>query len=84
MVAVVNDPDLDQADQEAQARRMIAFCGLDWNDACIDFHKSKRSVRTASVAQVRQPVYKSSVERWRSYEKFLGPLLGALGDSAPK
>jgi hypothetical protein len=72
------------ADQETQARRMIAFCGLDWNDACIDFHKSKRSIRTASVTQVRQPIYKSSVERWRPYEKFLGPLLDALGDLAPQ
>ena len=72
------------ADQEAQARRMIAFCGLDWNDACVDFHKNKRSIRTASKSQVRQPIYKSSVERWRPYEKFLGPLLDALGDLALK
>ncbi len=72
------------ADQETQARRMIAFCGLDWNDACIDFHKNKRSVLTLSLAQVRQPIYKSSVERWRSYERFLGPLLDELGDLAPK
>jgi tetratricopeptide (TPR) repeat protein len=72
------------ADQETQARRMIDFCGLDWNEACIDFHKSKRPIRTASLTQVRRPLYKSSVERWRSYEKFLGPLLDALGDSAPK
>lgn len=72
------------ADQEGQARRMIDFCGLYWNDACIDFHKSKRSVHTASVTQVRQPIYKSSVERWRPYEKFLGPLLDVLGDLAPK
>jgi tetratricopeptide (TPR) repeat protein len=72
------------ADLEGQARRMIDFCGLDWNDACINFQQSKHSVRTASVAQVRQPIYKSSVERWRSYEKFLGPLLDALGDLAPR
>jgi tetratricopeptide (TPR) repeat protein len=72
------------ADQEAQARRMTGFCGLEWNDACIDFHKHERSVRTASWAQVRQPIYKSSVERWRPYEKYLGPLLDALGDLAPK
>lgn len=72
------------ADQETQARRMIDFCGLDWNDACIDFHKNKRSVLTLSLAQVRQPIYKSSVERWRSYENFIGPLLDALGDLAPK
>ena len=72
------------ADQETQARRMIDYCGLDWNDACIDFHKNERSIHTASMTQVRQPIYKSSVERWRPYEKFLGPLLDALGDLAPQ
>ena len=72
------------ADQENQARRIIDFCELDWNDACIDFQKNKRSIHTASVTQVRQPLYKSSVERWRPYEKFLGPLLDTLGDLVPK
>ncbi|MFZ5524846.1 MAG: sulfotransferase [Pseudomonadota bacterium] len=72
------------ADQESQARRMIDFCGLEWSDACINFHKHKRSVNTASVTQVRRPIYQSSVERWRSYEKYLGPLLDALGDLAPQ
>jgi tetratricopeptide (TPR) repeat protein len=71
------------ADQEAQSRRLIEYCGLEWNDACLDFHKNKRAVRTASVTQVRQPIYKSSVERWRPYEKFLGPLFDALGELAP-
>ena len=72
------------ADQEHQARRLIDFCGLAWSDACIDFSKHKRSVRTASMTQVRQPIYKSSVERWLPYEKFLGPLLDSLGDLARK
>jgi tetratricopeptide (TPR) repeat protein len=72
------------ADQETQARRLIDFCGLEWSDACIDFHKHKRSVGTASMSQVRRPIYSSSVERWRPYEKYLGPLLDALGDLAPK
>ena len=72
------------ADQEAQSRRIINFCGLDWDDACIEFYKNRRSVHTASVVQVRQPIYKSAVERWRHYEEFLGPLLDALGDFAPK
>jgi len=71
------------ADQEAQARKLIAYCGLEWNDACINFHKTERSIRTASVTQVRQPIYNTSVERWRHYEKFLGPLLDALGDLVP-
>ncbi len=71
------------ADKESQARRIIDFCELEWNDACLDFHKLKRSVSTASMTQVRQPIYKSSVERWRTYEKHLGPLLDALGDLVP-
>jgi len=68
------------ADNEAQARRLIAYCGLEWNDACLESHKTERSVRTASVTQVRQPIYTSSVERWRKYEEFLKPLLDELGD----
>jgi tetratricopeptide (TPR) repeat protein len=71
------------ADLEAQARRMLEYCGLEWNDACINFHKHKRSIRTASVTQVRQPIYQSSVEKWRRYEHHLGPLLDALGDRVP-
>ncbi|MEO8331090.1 MAG: sulfotransferase [Gallionella sp.] len=71
------------ADQETQARRLLDYCGLDWNAACLDFHNTKRQIRTASVTQVRQPIYTSSVERWRHYEKFLGPLLDALGDLVP-
>jgi tetratricopeptide (TPR) repeat protein len=65
---------------EAQARRLITYCGLEWNDACLKSHENKRSVRTASVMQVRQPIYTSSVERWRKYEPYLKPLLDELGD----
>lgn len=71
------------ADQETQSRRIIEYCGLEWNDACLDFHRNKRSVNTASVTQVRRRIYKSSVERWRHYEKFLDPLFDALGELAP-
>jgi len=71
------------ADQALQARRLIEYCGLEWNDACLSFHKTQRSVRTASLTQVRQPIYTSSIERWRPYEKFLAPLLDALGDLVP-
>lgn len=71
------------ADMEGQARRLIDWVGLDWNDACLDFHKTKRNIRTASVTQVRQPIYTSSVARWRNYEKYLGPLLDGLGEFAP-
>ncbi|MFZ5699402.1 MAG: tetratricopeptide repeat-containing sulfotransferase family protein [Pseudomonadota bacterium] len=69
-------------DQEAESRKLIAYCGLDWNDACLSPDKTERNVKTASVTQVRQPVYQTSVERWRVYEKFLGPLLEELGDAA--
>ena len=72
------------ADMEGQARRLIDFAGLEWNDACLAFHKTQRSIRTASVTQVRQPIYSSSVERWRHYEQFLGPLLEGLGEFAPR
>ncbi|MEW6329983.1 MAG: tetratricopeptide repeat protein [Pseudomonadota bacterium] len=71
------------AEPEAQARRLLDYCGLEWNAACLDFHKHQRSIRTASVTQVRQPIYRTSVERWRHYEKYLGPLLDALGDLVP-
>ncbi|MFT3757941.1 sulfotransferase [Thauera sp.] len=70
------------ADLPGQARRLLDFAGLPWNDACLDFHKTERSVRTASVTQVRQPIYKSSVARWKHYEHYLGPLLEALGEYA--
>jgi tetratricopeptide (TPR) repeat protein len=63
------------ADNEHQAKRLIDFCGLDWHDDCLNFHKTKRTIKTASVTQVRQPIYNSSVERWRQYEKYLTPLV---------
>jgi uncharacterized membrane protein (UPF0136 family) len=67
------------ADLEAQARRIIAYCGLPWDDRCLAFHETERPVRTASATQVRQPIYRSAVGRWRVYEENLAPLLGALG-----
>jgi hypothetical protein len=66
------------ADLEGQARRLVAFCGLDWDAACLRFHESRRPVRTASVNQVRQPLYRSSQGRWRAYERHLQPLIAAL------
>jgi len=71
-------------DLEGVARRMIDFIGLDWDPACLAFHESKRTVRTASLSQVRQPVYKKSVERWRNYEAPLAELFALLGKSASK
>jgi|GEM_PF-103962 len=70
-------------DLEGQARRLIDWVGLPWDEACLAFHENKRSIRTASVTQVRQPIYTSSVERWRNYEKYLGPLLEGLGEFRP-
>ncbi|MGA3307558.1 MAG: tetratricopeptide repeat protein [Xanthobacteraceae bacterium] len=68
------------ADLEGQARRIISHCGLPWDDRCLSFHKTDRPVRTASATQVRQPIYKSAVGRWRVYQDHLGPLVSALGD----
>ena len=64
---------------DEEAKRLIDFCDLPWDQACLTFYQSKRQVRTASFAQVRQPVYNSSVERWRRYERELAPLIQALG-----
>jgi hypothetical protein len=66
------------ADLEGQARRIIAYCGLPWDDRCLSFHATDRPVRTASATQVRQPIYTSAVGRWKAYEQFLGPLLKEL------
>jgi len=63
---------------EQQARRIVAHCGLEWNNACLAFYRTERSVRTASAAQVRRPIYHSSVGRWRQHEDQLRPLLQAL------
>jgi Sulfotransferase family len=66
------------ADLETQARRIIAHCGLPWTDVCLEFHRTQRPVQTASVVQVRQPIYTSSVGRWEPYKTMLRPLLDAL------
>jgi hypothetical protein len=66
------------ADSEQALRQMIDYCGLPWDDRCLQAPDKDFKIRTASVWQARQPVYRSSVERWRHYEKYLGPLLEAL------
>jgi tetratricopeptide (TPR) repeat protein len=63
---------------EPLARRIVAYCGLEWDAACLEFHKTKRPVWTASVIQVRQPIYRSSIGRWKVYEDMLRPLSEAL------
>ncbi|MFN4259868.1 MAG: tetratricopeptide repeat protein [Gemmataceae bacterium] len=62
-------------DLEGVARQMVDWVGLEWDPACLAFHETKRPIRTASVVQVRQPIYTRSVERWRNYEEALRPLL---------
>jgi len=68
------------SDIEVQARALIEFCELDWDPACIDFHKSSHPVKTASSTQVRQPLYSSSVAGWLRFEEQLRPLLDGLKD----
>ncbi len=69
-------------DLETQAKRMLKFLGLPWDPNCLNFHETKRTVRTASVNQVRKPVYKTSAGRWRKHAAQLGPLLQALDIAA--
>ena len=73
---VVYEPLVD--DFENQARRLVQLCGLDWEPACLQFHRTPRPVRTASVTQVRQPLYSKAVARWKHYEEFLKPLFDRL------
>jgi tetratricopeptide (TPR) repeat protein len=63
------------SDFENQARRLVAYLGLPWDERCLGFHENRRIVRTASVAQVRKPIYRTSVARWKHYERHLGTLL---------
>jgi tetratricopeptide (TPR) repeat protein len=70
-------------DLEGVARRLVSWCGLEWDPACLNFHEGRRPVRTASVTQVRQPIYHRSVARWKQYEKSLGALFAMLPSPAP-
>jgi hypothetical protein len=72
------------ADLEGVARRLIAWAGLEWEPACLSFHKSTRPVRTASVAQVRQPIYQRSVNRWKHYATELDCLFRLLPPESPE
>jgi len=71
-------------DLESQVRRILEFLDLPFEPACLEFYKTERSVRTASSEQVRQPIYKEGLERWRNFEPWLGPLKATLGDLAPE
>jgi hypothetical protein len=62
-------------------RRLLAFCGLPFEPACLAFHQTRRAVRTASSEQVRRPIYREGLDQWRSYAPQLGALKAALGDA---
>lgn len=68
------------ADVEGQAKKLIEFLGLEWEENCLNFYNTDRPVKTASATQVRKPIYTTSTNRWRKYEKYLGPLLEEIGD----
>jgi tetratricopeptide (TPR) repeat protein len=76
----INEVDYEETvnDLEGVARRLVEACGLEWDARCLDFHRNKRPVRTASLVQIRRPVYKTSVGRWKSYESELATLFEAL------
>jgi hypothetical protein len=63
------------ANQAEQTSHLLKYCGLEWNDDCLNFHKTDRPVKTASAAQVRRPIYKDSIQSWKRYKAQLKPLL---------
>ena len=67
-------------DLEGSVRRILDYCGLDFEAGCVDFHKTQRSVRTPSSEQVRQPIFRDSLDQWNNYDPWLEPLKTALGD----
>jgi hypothetical protein len=68
--------------QEAVTRKLLAFCGLDWDERCLAFWSTRRVVQTASAVQVRKPISSQAIGRWRHYRSHLGPLFEALGVSS--
>lgn len=68
------------ADTETQVRRLLAHCGLPFEEACLRFYENRRAVKTASSEQVRQPIFTSGLDQWQNYEPWLGPLKSALGE----
>jgi hypothetical protein len=68
-------------DLESSVRRILDFCGFDFEPACVDFHRNQRSVRTPSSEQVRQPIFRDGLDQWRNYEAWLGRLREDLGDA---
>ena len=72
------------ADTESEVRRILDYCGLPFEDACLQFHRSDRAVNTASSEQVRQPIYRDAVSFWKNYEPYLDQLIEILGPVLPK
>jgi hypothetical protein len=68
------------ADLEGVTRQLVEFCGLEWESACLEFHRTRRAVTSASMLQVRRPLYTTSVGRWRNYESFLKPMFTRLNE----
>ena len=66
--------------QESVSRKLIDFCELEWESKCLEFHKTKRQVRTASIEQVRQPMNKKSIGAWKKYENHLQELVSSLNE----
>ena len=78
-ILVVRYEDTD-ADIDTQAHRMLEFLGLGFEEAVLDFYKTRRLVKTPSASQVRQPIYSDALQSWKKYEKHLGPLIEALNN----
>ncbi len=82
--SVLDGPVLDVSyerlttDQEALSRELVDFVGLEWDDRCLRFHENRRTVETATIDQVRRPMYRSSVGRWRQYKTQLAPIMAVL------
>ena len=68
-------------DLEGSVRRILKYCELEFEPACVEFHNTVRSVRTASSEQVRQPIYREGLDQWKHFEAWLGPLKRELGDA---
>jgi len=69
-------------DLEGTVRKVLDYCGLSWDERCLAFHETDRAVRTASLTQVRRPLYSSSIGRWRPFERHLAPLVEAVRQAA--
>jgi hypothetical protein len=71
-------------DTETEVRKLLDYCGLEFEPGCLKFHENKRPVRTPSAQQVRRPIYREGLEHWRNFEPWLEPLAAALGDVLAK